>query len=85
MRLSEQEQQLIETLREWSGDDDYRVVIEFCEGAWTTIYSRYPHDKAHRATATEASFDRAWDKMGSTKTRKPVLRLIEPDDGPSAA
>jgi hypothetical protein len=34
IELSKQEQQLVEILREWTGNDEYRLDIERTGGAW---------------------------------------------------
>ena len=61
MELSEQEQQLIEILREWTGDDEYRLEIEHSLGAWEIKLSTPQKKKWARGTGS--TFDEAWDCM----------------------
>jgi hypothetical protein len=61
-RVSEQEQQLLEILREWSGDDDYRLEISRTLGAWEVKLSQ--PEKGKWAPGVGATLDDAWDNVG---------------------
>jgi hypothetical protein len=61
-----QEQLMLEMLREWSGRDDARMVIEFRDGAWDITMSTAPHGVEHTARGTGTSFDEAWNNMDPT-------------------
>ena len=63
MELSEEETQMIETIREWSGADEFRLRIERQDGAWEITLSEAPHDGRRAARGTGATFKEAWDNM----------------------
>jgi len=58
-------------LREWSGKDNCRAVIEFRQGAWDIAMSyaaegQIPDATLDSARGTGKSFDDAWDNMNPT-------------------
>jgi len=59
LKLSEEETQLIEILREWDGDDAYQLIIERRDGAWDLSMK----ELGRGARGTGATFDAAWDNM----------------------
>jgi hypothetical protein len=61
IELSEQERQLIEILREWEGDDEYRLEIGRAGGAWEIKLSASGEAKWARGVGT--TFNEAWDNM----------------------
>jgi hypothetical protein len=69
---SEQELQMLEMMREWSGKDEFRVVIEFKDGAWETSLtgilvgrvSGVPKKMTSRGVGR--TFDDAWNNMDPT-------------------
>jgi hypothetical protein len=64
MDVTEQERQMIEILREWAGEDEYRLSIERQGGAWDiTLSGTIKGKRRGRARGTGATFDRAWDSM----------------------
>jgi hypothetical protein len=60
IELSEAEQDMILTLRGWTGADAYQLLIEYRDGAWDITLSLAPRDKVR---GTGATFDQAWDNM----------------------
>jgi len=62
--LSEQESQLIEILREWSGGDahTHRLTIERRDGAWDITLEQLSAPPG-AARGTGATFDTAWDSL----------------------
>jgi hypothetical protein len=58
---SAQEMQLLETLREWGGDDDCRLLIERRDGAWEISLAVVMADKKSSGRGVGATFDQAWD------------------------
>ena len=65
--LSEQERELIETLREW-GDkvkDAYAIRIEWRDGAWDIRLKAL--DTKMGARGTGKTFAAAWDDMAPTR------------------
>jgi len=61
MELSEQEQQLVEVLREWDHVGEYRLTIEL-HGVWDVALQR--QDTGVRAVrGTGPTFAEAWDAM----------------------
>ena len=61
--LTEEELQMIEIIREWTGAAEYRLLIEREDGAWNITLSEAPHDQGHTARGTGASFNDAWNDM----------------------
>ena len=61
-----QERLMIKMLRQCSGNGDFRMVIEFRDGAWEINTSVPPHDKDHSARGVGQTFDDAWDNMNPT-------------------
>jgi hypothetical protein len=64
MDITQQEQQMLELLREWAGGDQYRLLIERQDGAWDITLSEV--GKPHTARGTGATFGEAWDDMAPT-------------------
>jgi len=62
-QVSEQEASFLEILREWSGKDDYRMVIEFQSGAWEISLQAVINGKDCRARGVGETFDQAWDNV----------------------
>jgi len=70
MEFTEQETQLIATLREAQGDpdEDFSLQIERRQGAWdialsSVIVGKTLKSKTHKARGTGATFNQAWDEM----------------------
>ena len=63
---SQQELLMIGMLRQCSGRDDFRIVIEFRDGAWDIKTSVAPHDRNHSARGVGRTFDDAWNDMNPT-------------------
>ena len=67
--VNEQEQQLIEMLREWAGDDEYcladRIEIERNNGAWEIALSMPSKKKA--AHGVGKTFAEAWDNVDPSR------------------
>ena len=61
LKLSKQETQLIEILREWGGKDAYEVTIERRDGAWEISLQELKTSRGSRGVG--ATFDVAWDNM----------------------
>jgi hypothetical protein len=59
--MSKQEQQLIEMLREWTADDEFRLEIERANGAWEISLSIPSKRKAARGVGK--TFAEAWDDV----------------------
>jgi hypothetical protein len=57
MKISEQEQQMIELLREWESGDDFRLEIIHDSGAWEIKLS----GKGKWTRGVGKTFDEAWD------------------------
>ena len=60
---SEQETQLLQILREWSGNDDYCLSIEYGDGVWEIALSAAPGGKRSSARGSGRTFEEAWDSM----------------------
>jgi hypothetical protein len=75
MELSEQERQLIEIIREWSGEDDFRLGVSFQSGEWEIVLSRGAGDP-NPCRGTGATFNQAWDEMAPAWARGPHLHLV---------
>jgi hypothetical protein len=74
MDISEQEQQLLEIIREWSGSNDYRLLIEYRNGTfWVTLSQSPPSERV--ATGCGADFNAAWDKITPPWARKADVQL----------
>jgi hypothetical protein len=68
---TDQEEQLLWALREWRGEIDYRVVIEFRDGAWEIALSarlpgKPPRSARPAARGVGKTFDEAWDNVAPT-------------------
>jgi len=63
IELSKQEQQLVEILREWTGNDEYRLDIERTGGAWEIKLSMLYKKKKKWARGVGTTFNEAWDSM----------------------
>jgi hypothetical protein len=63
---TEAECQMLNILREWSGNDNNRLTIEYRDGAWEIAMSMTPHGKNHTARGVGATFDQAWDSINPT-------------------
>ena len=63
--FSEQERQLIEVLREWASDDEYRHEIERSSGAWEIKLSspRNGPRQEKWARGVGGTFNEAWDNV----------------------
>ena len=61
-----QERLMIGMLRQCSGKDNFRMVIEFRDGAWEIKISVSPHDREHSARGVGQTFDDAWNNMNPT-------------------
>lgn len=61
--LSEAEGQMILSIREQTGSDDYRLNVERRDGAWDITMSIAPHDKDRTSRGTGRTFDEAWGNM----------------------
>jgi hypothetical protein len=63
--FSEQERQLIEVLREWASDDEYRLEIERSSGAWEIKLSspRNGPRQEKWARGVGGTFNEAWDNV----------------------
>jgi hypothetical protein len=68
LELSDQESQLIEILREWSGKDAYEMRIERHDGAWEISLKEL--GTKLRARGVGVSFDAAWDGITLTGPRR---------------
>jgi hypothetical protein len=72
MEFTEQETQLIATLREaqvGAASEDFSLLIERRQGAWdialsSVIVEKSLKAKTHKARGTGATFSQAWDEMG---------------------
>jgi hypothetical protein len=62
--LSGQELQMLQMIREWSGKDYYRLVLEHRDGAWEIELSIPEQKKTARGVGD--TFDKAWDNMDPT-------------------
>jgi hypothetical protein len=62
VEITEQEQQLIEILREQEGRD-FSLTIGRQDGAWEVAFSVAPHDARNESRGVGASFAEAWDGM----------------------
>lgn len=60
LELSEAEMDMIRTLREWAGADEYQLLIAYRDGAWNITLSLPPRDSVH---GTGPTFEEAWDNM----------------------
>ena len=71
MVFTEQETQLVATLREAQGGaagEDFSLLIERRQGAWdialsSAIVGKTLKAKTHKARGTGATFNQAWDEM----------------------
>jgi hypothetical protein len=68
LELSDQESQLIEILREWSGEDAYEMRIERHDGAWEISLKELGTKRGARGVGVSSA---AWD--GITLTGPPRL------------
>jgi hypothetical protein len=66
MDVTEQERQMIEMIREQSGTDEYRLVIERIGGTWEIATDAMLRGKQRSARGVGTTFDRAWDNMAPT-------------------
>ena len=62
--LSGQELQMLQMIREWSGKDYYRLVLERRDGAWEIELSIPLEKKIARGVGN--TFDEAWDNTMPT-------------------
>jgi hypothetical protein len=60
---TEAECQMLNILREWSGNDNNRLTIEYRDGAWEIAMSMTPHGKNQTVRGVGATFDQAWDSI----------------------
>ena len=63
--LSEQEQQMIEIIRQWKTGKNRQLKIEIVDGAWGIILKEIG-TKSWAARGTGATFDAAWDNINPT-------------------
>jgi hypothetical protein len=66
--LTEQEEQLLLMLREWGGKDDYRIAIEFRDGAWQVALSGHIYGQPKASRGVGESFGAAWDNVAPSWT-----------------
>ena len=67
IELSEAEVDMILTIREWGGNDDYQLLIEHRDAAWDIALSMSSQEfRATRRAGTGATFDQAWNNMDPT-------------------
>jgi hypothetical protein len=68
MKLTEQEQDLIEVIRENASDDGFRLVLERQSGAWEVTFTAPIKGPRKLATVrgVGTSFAAAWDNMKPT-------------------
>jgi hypothetical protein len=63
MEATEQEQQMVEVVREHKVDADFRLLVERQDGAWDVTLSIEPHDELNTSRGTGATFNDAWGNM----------------------
>jgi hypothetical protein len=64
MEGSEQERQLLETLRDHGdAESDFRLLVQKQDGAWDVTLSIAPHDQLNTSRGTGSTFSDAWDNM----------------------
>ncbi len=63
---TEQESSMLGMLREWSGTDDCKMVIEIRDGAWEIAMTVTAKGKPHTARGVGKTFKEAWDNMNPT-------------------
>jgi hypothetical protein len=64
IELSKQEEQMIESLREWQdSSEEFSLLIEYRDGAWdiTLSMTRTPGEPPKTTRGTGATFAAAWD------------------------
>lgn len=61
MDITEQEQQMLELLREWNKSKNYQLQIEIVDGVWDIAMKELGTQSAARGTGE--SFKAAWDNM----------------------
>jgi hypothetical protein len=66
MKLTEQEQDLIEVIRENTNDDGFRLLLERQNGAWEVTLRAPIWGKLATARGVGTSFAAAWDNMEPT-------------------
>jgi hypothetical protein len=65
-QLSREERQLLQILHEWGGKREYRLTIEFRDGAWEIALTAAPGGKSNTARGVGETFDQAWSNMAPT-------------------
>lgn len=79
MDLTEQEQQLIEIIREQQGNDDLlRLSLSFLGGLWHIKMSAN-NDKP-TAEGTGRTFDEAFEELAPEWARRPRLSVVPKDE-----
>ena len=63
METTEQEQQMVEVVREHKAHADFRLLVERQDGAWDVTLSIEPHDELNTSRGTGATFNDAWGNM----------------------
>jgi hypothetical protein len=65
MKVTEQERQMLEVLREWNDlGENYRLVIEHRDGAWELeLTGSHPKRDAAKARGFGRTLSQAWDEM----------------------
>jgi hypothetical protein len=63
METTEQEQQMVEVVRERKAHADFRLLVERQDGAWDVTLSIEPHDELNTSRGTGATFNDAWGNM----------------------
>ena len=61
MDITEQEQQMLELLREWNKSRNYHLQIEIVDGVWDIAMKELGTQSASRGMGE--SFNAAWDNM----------------------
>ena len=69
MQLREQEEKLIDILREWGGNDECSLTIAFRDGAWETSISTVVKGKKISTRGVGRTFGEAWDSEKPTGDR----------------
>ena len=63
METTEQEQQMVEVVREHNAHADFRLLVVRQDGAWDVTLSIEPHDELNTSRGTGATFNDAWGNM----------------------
>jgi hypothetical protein len=67
MKLTRQEEQLIEVIRENANDGGFRLLLERQDGAWeVTLRAPLKRGQLGSARGVATSFAAAWDNMNPT-------------------